>query len=54
MEYNLKFTLKWFNINTAGSTLIVIFINIILVVRIPAIIGTIIAMLTTYLTERGS
>lgn len=52
--YNLKFTLKWFNINTVGSTPIVIFINTLFVALMSAIIGTILVILTSYVTQRGS
>ncbi len=51
--YNLNFTLKWFNVNTVGSTPIQIFLNTILVAGISAVLGTIVAILTAYVTERG-
>lgn len=51
--YKLNFTTKWFNVNTIGATPIQIFINTIFVSGISAIIGTILAILMAYLTQRG-
>ena len=51
--YNLNFTTKWFNVNTVGTTPIKIFGNTIFVSLISAILGTIIAILSAYITERG-
>lgn len=51
--YNLNFTLKWFNVSTVGSTPLQIYFNTIFVALISAVLGTIIAILGAYVTQRG-
>ena len=51
--YNLNITTKWFNVSTVGTTPIKIFANTLFVSLISAILGTIIAILAAYITQRG-
>ena len=51
--YNLNITTKWFNVSTVGTTPLKIFANTLFVSIISAVLGTIIAILAAYITERG-
>ena len=51
--YDLTFTTKWFNISTVGTTPVKLFINTVFVASISAILGTIVAILAAYITQRG-
>lgn len=51
--YNMRFTFKWFKVNSIGITPLNIFINTIFVSILSSILGVIVAILTAYITERG-
>ncbi|MGL5869557.1 winged helix-turn-helix transcriptional regulator, partial [Clostridium chrysemydis] len=52
--YDLSFTFKWFKVSPIGISTLNIFINTIFVALISSVLGTIIAILAAYVTERGT
>lgn len=51
--YNLNITTKWFNVSTVGTTPIKIFGHSVFVSLLSAVLGTIVAILAGYITQRG-
>lgn len=51
--YNLNITTKWFNVSTVGTTPLRIFAHSLFVSLISATLGTIVAILAAYITQRG-